>query len=374
MTTSLGNESKRKRRGNRRKASENDRSARVRGSCGRTFRRPRITAIAVWFAQRRDCRQDTTMGLHRRDLRSASDQNKNAGNGGDVIKHSVYLAVLDELRKHKRWREQLHVLETHAGKGVYAPAAKEYAAAADDPAMRQSKLCAAQARAFECAPDGLGSVDGMNAGERPYAASAVIHAFALRDVRRKSLVLMDHDGRVTDTLKRVFNEPAFRRFCPPPCVQRTESSSEQALIDLLGNRRALGGNHLVHLDPFAFVIGRRHAQERERYAKLLYEADRRVKRNTLAALSVFVVWGRRQGGKARNDLFGAECGVPDGYWDLRDKIGSKRRITVEWCWGQYFAMLLVVPVEVRDKVVERIEEYCKPFESRCRTLFRTSAG
>ena len=314
------------------------------------------------------------MGLHRRDLQSASDQNTNAGNGGDVIKHSVYLAVLDDLRKHERWRKQLHVLETHAGKGVYASAAKEHNAVAKDPAMQRSKLWAAQERAFGRAPDGLGSVDGMNAGERPYAASAVIHAFALRDVPRKSLVLMDHDGGVTDTLTRVFNEPAFRRFYPPPCVQRTESSSEQELIELLEQSSRLGGNHLVHLDPFAFVSSSKHAEERKRYAKLLHEADQRVKSNTLAALSVFVVWGRRQGGKARNDLFGTECCLPNGYRDLRDKIGSERRITVEWCWGQYFAMLLVVPGEVRDKVVERIQEYCKPFESRCRTLFRISAG
>ena len=316
------------------------------------------------------------MGLHRRDLQGASDQNPNAGNGGDVIKHSVYLAVLDELRKHERWREQLHVLETHAGKGVYAPAAKEYDAVANDPdpTMQRSKLYAAQERAFGRAPDGLGSVDGMNAGERPYAASAVIHAFALHDVPRKSLVLMDRDGGVTDTLMRVFNEPAFRRFRPPPRVQRTESSSEQALIELLEQPSRLGGNHVVHLDPFAFVISSRHAEKRKRYAKLLHEADRRVECNTLAALSVFVVWGRRHVGKAWNDLFGADCGVPDGYRDLRNKIGSERRITVEWCWGQYFAMLLVVPAEVRDKVVERIQEYCEPFESRCRTLFRTSAG
>ena len=313
------------------------------------------------------------MGLHRRDLRSASEQNENAGNGGDVIKHSVYLAVLDELRRHERWREQLHVLETHAGKGVYAPAAKEYAAAANDPAMRRSKLCAAQERAFACAPDGLGSVDGMKAGERPYAASAVLHAFALRDVPRKSLVLMDHDGGVTDTLTRVFDEPAFRRFHPPPCVQRT-ASSEQALVELLGQASRLGGNHLVHLDPFAFVSATEHAQKRKRYAKLLREADRRVRCDTLAALSVFVVWGRRHGGKARKDLFGTERGVPDGYRDLRDEIGSERRITVEWCWGQYFAMLLVVPAEVRDEVVERIRKYCKPFESWRRTLFRICAG
>ena len=172
----------------------------------------------------------------------------------------------------------------------------------------------------------------------------------------------------------MFDEPAFRRFYPPPCVQRTESSSEQALIELLGQSSRLGGNHLVHLDPFAFVSATEHAPERKRYAKLLQEADRRVKGDTLAALSVFVVWGQRHGGKARKVLSGAERGVPDGYPDLRDEVGSERRITVEWCWGQYFAMLLVVPAEVRDEVVERIMEYCKPFKSQCRTLFRICAG
>ena len=116
------------------------------------------------------------MGLHRQDFQSPSDQNSNAGNGGDIIKHSVYLAVLDELRARERWRDELHVVETHAGKGVYVPAAREYAKAANDCGMRQSKLCAAQERVFRPAPDRLGPVDGMNADKRPYAASAVLHA------------------------------------------------------------------------------------------------------------------------------------------------------------------------------------------------------
>ena len=42
------------------------------------------------------------MGLHRRDLQSASDQNTNAGNGGNVIKHSVYLAVRPLLARDSR--------------------------------------------------------------------------------------------------------------------------------------------------------------------------------------------------------------------------------------------------------------------------------
>ena len=95
------------------------------------------------------------MGLHRQDFQSPSDQNSNAGNGGDIIKHSVYLAVLDELCARERWRGELHVVEAHAGKGVYVPAAREYAKAANDCGMRQSKLCAAQERVFRPAPDRL---------------------------------------------------------------------------------------------------------------------------------------------------------------------------------------------------------------------------
>lgn len=307
------------------------------------------------------------MGLRAQDFQSPSEQNSNAGNGGDVIKHSVYLAVLDELRTRERWRDELHVIETHAGKGVYAPAAKEYAEVANDPGMRQSKLCVAQGEAFRRAPHGLGPVDGMNADERPYAASAVLHAFALRDVPSKSLLLMDNDKGVADTLTRLFAEPAFRRT-PAHHVLHTKSS-EQELNDRFRNS-CFGGNHVVHLDPFAFVIGDEHAQKRKRYAELLREADRRVASKSLAAVSVFVVWGRRHGGKAKADLCGAGCGVPDGYRGLRATIGNERRITVEWCWGQYFAMLFAVPADIRDALGERIERYCKPFEPRLRTLFR----
>ena len=74
------------------------------------------------------------------------------------------------------------------------------------------------------------------------------------------------------------------------------------LIELLGQSSRLGGNHFVHLDPFAFMIGRPHEEERKRYAKLLHEADRRVECNTLAALSVFVVWGRRPSNPATRML------------------------------------------------------------------------
>lgn len=325
------------------------------------------------------------MGLHVRDLkRSGQDENagngedviargadpdtsgevqdKNAGNGGDVIKHSVYLALLDVLCAHTPWCDELHVVEAHAGKGVYVPGAAAHVKAADDPIMRRSKLCAAQEKAFRPSPAGLGSIAGMNAGEeRAYAASAVLHAFALRDLPKKSLLLMDCNDKVRKTLARVFAEPAFSRFDPPPRVLSTESS-EKDLLDRF-RRSCFGRSHVVHLDPFAFVVSQKPKpkQTRERYAELLRIANRRVESGTLGALSVFVVWGQDNVG-ARADLCGDGSGASNGYQGLRAIIGSERRIVVEWCWGQYFAMLLVVPPAIREEVMERIEGYCKPFE------------
>lgn len=305
--------------------------------------------------------ENLAVGLHAQDFLSPSKQNMNAGNGGDLIKHSVYLALLDVLRARDPWRHALHVVEAHAGKGIYVPAAKEYVRVVGDSAVRRSVLCTAQQEALRPAPDGLGLIEGVRDGEHVYVASAVLHAFALRDLPEKSLLLMDHDRCVTATLERVCAEPAFSRLDPPPRVLWTESSSEEVVLDDF-ERSCFGGSHVVHLDPFAFVHGKEHAQDRERYAELLCTANQCVASGTLAALSVFVVWGQRHSGEARQQIWDQGCGVPGGYPDLRARIGSERRITVRWCWGQHFAMLLVVPAPIRENIIKCIKDYCKPFE------------
>lgn len=133
------------------------------------------------------------MGLHVQHFLSPSEQNANAGNGGDIIKHSIYLALLDALQERNPWRHALHVVEAHAGKGVYVPAAEAYARAVEDSAMQRSILGAAQRKAFRPAPHGLGVIEGTQDGKlHAYAASAVLHAFALSDLPEKSLLLMDH--------------------------------------------------------------------------------------------------------------------------------------------------------------------------------------
>lgn len=307
------------------------------------------------------------MTLHLTELQSRSNQDRNAGNGGDVIKHSVYLALLDELRHHDPWRCELHVVEAHAGKGVYVlPTAREFVREGWlTETSQQCKLCAAQREAFGPAPDGLGRIDGLMPGEYPYAASAVLQAFAIRDLPQKSLLLMDRDSGVTKTLTRVLSEPAFRGLTSD--VLRTRRSSEEELLDRF-SRSCFGARHVVHLDPFAFVAGNKHRQEREWYAELLETADRCVASLELAAFSVFITWGQNSA-VALADMGDADAANACGYQGLRAKIGSERRITLEWCWSRYFAMLLVVPAKMRQEVIESIRRYCEPFASR-RKMFR----
>src|SRR5271167_4312583 len=49
----------------------------------------------------------------------ANIENRNAGNGGDLMKHTVYLVTLRFLLGHEPWRQGLRLRECHAGRGIY---------------------------------------------------------------------------------------------------------------------------------------------------------------------------------------------------------------------------------------------------------------
>ncbi len=49
----------------------------------------------------------------------ANVENRNAGNGGDLVKHTVYLAVLRFLLSQEPWSNGLALRECHAGRGAY---------------------------------------------------------------------------------------------------------------------------------------------------------------------------------------------------------------------------------------------------------------
>lgn len=99
--------------------------------------------------------------LHRSDLVSDSRQNRNAGNAGDLLKHSAYLAVLHELTSHPTWSEEVSVVETHSGKGVYAATNYQLRTVRASLGYRSSPLGVAQTAAFANPPSGLGLIEGL---------------------------------------------------------------------------------------------------------------------------------------------------------------------------------------------------------------------
>ena len=52
-------------------------------------------------------------------LSDTNRENGNAGNGGDLVKHTVYLVTLHFLLKHAPWNQGIRLRECHAGRGVY---------------------------------------------------------------------------------------------------------------------------------------------------------------------------------------------------------------------------------------------------------------
>ena len=53
--------------------------------------------------------------LRRQDLTSPSRQDKNAGNSGDLVKHTVYVTLFNHLARNGK---KAHIIEAHGGKGI----------------------------------------------------------------------------------------------------------------------------------------------------------------------------------------------------------------------------------------------------------------
>ena len=63
----------------------------------------------------KDQYQSLTELLSLLDIDDHNDQNHNAGNGGDLIKHTVYLTLLETLLEREPWRSEIRLRECHAG-------------------------------------------------------------------------------------------------------------------------------------------------------------------------------------------------------------------------------------------------------------------
>jgi hypothetical protein len=293
--------------------------------------------------------------LTRNDLLSPSLQDKNAGNSGDLIKHISYLALLHELVHSRSHTPQPHIVEAHGGKSVYVSTHRHLVKARQLDHYGGSTLGRAQAACFAPAPSGLGPISGLQPGEIAYAGSGALHARAVIDGLSSSLSVMDSDQGVRNIVGHVFSEPCFSGVRAQLQIQDPAGQSEPEVLSRL-RRGGFGSGHVLHFDPFAFVMARNTASIRSIYRDLIQECDARVGRGELAAASVFFTWGSN-GAAALEDLYGAGYpgGRPNGYQDLILAVNPERCIVVKWCWELFFSLLLIVPRDVKVPLGRAIE-------------------
>ena len=302
--------------------------------------------------------------LLRSDLVTVNRQNSNAGNAGDLLKHSAYLALLDELVSREPWRYELHIVEAHSGKGVYASTSSHLRDARQLPGYAASRLGVAQTAAFADPPGGFGVIAGIRDNEMPYAGSAVLHARELIAIPRRTLTLMDCDSAVRNTVACIFLQPCLAVLAPDLRLVDPAGASEPKVLSALKERMYLSTS-VLHFDPFAFVMSPDDAEIRNDYVKLITHCDEQVDRGELAAATVFVTWGSNSRA-ALDDLDGAgyQGGLKGGYNDLVGRTDPTRRIVLTWCWELYFSLILIVPQALRPQIAARLQLYVEPFSTR----------
>jgi hypothetical protein len=82
-----------------------------------------------------------------------------------------------------------------------------------------------------------------------------------------------------------------------------------------------------------------------------------------ASVILFWVWGSRHQRVAGNDLSGMTDGPINGYRALRTKLlnAGLAFVRIKWCWGQWFAMWVVVPSLSSEDLIElqrELREQC----------------
>ena len=298
-----------------------------------------------------------------RQLQDENRENRNAGNGGDLGKHTVYLTVLDYLLANSPWSTKLRVRECHAGRGMYR-------IPADD----------ARRPLLECLYNPLGAYAGVllhdvqRASQSAldvspahlaefewYSGSAVVNAWRLGCVQGGShqLELYELDADTRRVLRAVFAAPGLQllhvkvRILPESEDQRDFDGE----LHVENNVSAWNSQDLVLLDPFAMWRQDQDQPERNRYRRIIERLIARGQESPL--LMLFWTWGRAFP-IANGDLDGTNTPVANGYQELRDLLHQANRhfVRVTWRWGLQFAMWVLVPESHLKPLCDALQRHC----------------
>jgi len=275
-------------------------------------------------------------------------ENRNAGNGGDLVKHTVYLTTLDYFLGQSPWSNGLRVRECHAGRGMYAiprdDARRALLEGLYDPADADMDVFLHDMqRASQCAlrvwPSNLAALEW-------YSGSAVLNAWRLKAATAGSHLLEVYElaPDTREILRAVFKDLRLRSLkvdvrIPPDPEDHRDFDGE---LHIENNISTWGSQDLVLLDPFAMWRQDQDQLRRDRYGRIIDSLLGREEDSPL--LSLFWTWGQAFPA-ADGDLKDTNTRVRHGYQDLRDRLHrvGRRFIRVAWRWGLQFAMWILVP-------------------------------
>ena len=289
-------------------------------------------------------------------------ENKNAGNGGDLIKHTVYLTVLEQLLSHAPWRERLRVRECHAGSGMYSIPVGDprrpmleclYKPFDADIGVPLHDRQRASQRSLEVWPTDSTGVDW-------YAGSAVINAHRLAATPGRHLIEL---YEMSSDTRRVL------RMVLATLGHDTSDVKIRVLPDEDGDRPFDGESHIVNsivrwdsrdlvlLDPFAMWRQDCHQVQRDRYGSIVDTVIEKGQESPLLVL--FWTWGRAFP-VAEGDLQNTNRAVRNGYQDLRARLleADRHPISVVWRWGLQFAMWVLVPDSQQRSLAAGLHQRC----------------
>jgi len=278
----------------------------------------------------------------------ANIENRNAGNGGDLVKHTVYIATLRFLLAQEPWIRGLLLRECHAGRGVYRipngdVRSRLLSCLYSDPVGNGPVLLQDAQRNI------LGILDCWRprGGEvQWYVGSALINAFTLSENQHglHRLELYEWQPETRQILRSVLTAAQAHVHASLSVLQDDDQNREfdgEAYIEQ--QISGWGKQNVVLLDPFAMWRQPSDQAKRNRYGAIV---DGLVKHGGDApSVILFWTWGRAFP-IAAGDLNGKVEPVRNGYGELRAKLhqAGLHFVLVKWRWGLQFAMWVVVPV------------------------------
>lgn len=293
----------------------------------------------------------------------ANIENRNAGNGGDLVKHTVYLALIRNLVAQEPWNKGLLLRECHAGRGVYQiadgdPRSRLLSCLYSNPTGETLVLLQDAQRAalsaLSCWPDGTDAIHW-------YAGSALINTIALPSTQGNLHKLelyewLPETRRILHCVLAAARPETNKAWSVVPEEEYVHEFDGEAHIER--NIKSWGKQNVVLLDPFAMWRQPVDQHKRDRYGAII---DGLVAHGLDApSLVLFWTWGRAFP-VAESDLDGTATPVRNGYADLRAKLHEAgfHFVLVKWRWGLQFAMWVVVPAAQLTGLRDDIDLHCR---------------